>query len=72
MEGGGLAGLLVHVDAGLLQQLVGDQLMVEHNRDAEGGVLDTVDWKYIIISLKIFGNGGFRKVSRQNERKDNV
>ena len=47
MEGGGLAGLLVHVDAGLLQQLVGDQLVVEHNRDAEGGVLDTVDWKYI-------------------------
>ena len=47
MEGGGLAGLLVHVDAGLLQQLVGDQLVVEHNRDAERGVLDTVDWKYI-------------------------
>ena len=47
MEGGGLAGLLVHIDARLLQQLVGDQLVVEHNRDAEGGVLDTVDWKYI-------------------------
>ena len=51
MEGGGLAGLLVHVDAGLLQQLVGDQLVVEHNRDAEGGVLNTVDWKYISLSL---------------------
>ena len=51
MEGGGLAGLLVHVDAGLLQQLVGDQLMVEYNRDAEGGVLDTVDWKWKYISL---------------------
>ena len=60
MEGGGLARFLVHVDAGLLQQLVGDQLMVEHNRDAEGGVLDTMDWKYN-FSLKIFGSGGFRK-----------
>ena len=43
MEGGGLAGLLVHIDAGQLQQLVGNHLVVEYNRDTEGGVLDAVD-----------------------------
>ena len=51
MEGGGLAGLLVHVDAGLLQQLVGDQLVIKHNRDTEGSVLDAVDWKYRVFQL---------------------
>ena len=59
MEGGGLARLLVHVDAGLLQQLVGNQLVVEHNRDAEGGVLDTVDWKYISSCLIELGDDWF-------------
>ena len=44
MEGGGLAGGLVHVDVRMVQQLVGNYLVIEHDGDPKRSVLDAVTW----------------------------
>ena len=53
VEGGGLAGLLVHVNVRVVQQAVGDHLVVKHDGDAQGGVLDTVHWNKIFTNINM-------------------
>ena len=44
MESGGLAGRLVDVDVRIVQQLVGDDLVVEDDGDPQRSVLNAVTW----------------------------
>ena len=43
VEGGGLTGGLVHVNVGVVQQLVGDDLVVEYYRYSQWSVFYTVN-----------------------------